>query len=164
MRTKGTAEQLLERRRRAIALLAGPGRTVAGVARELGVHRNTVAAWAALHAAGGDAALAVRPTPGRPRALTDARARRVVAWVLKGPKACGFETDLWTLPRVARVIEERLGVACDVDHLSRLMRGWGLSWPRPLPRALERDDAAVERWLARDWPRIKKKSAGSARG
>ena len=42
----------------------------------------------------------------------------------------------------------------------RLARAWGLSWQKPALRPLERDEAAVGRWLARDWPRVKKKSPG----
>ncbi|HEU4647434.1 MAG TPA: helix-turn-helix domain-containing protein [Gemmatimonadales bacterium] len=39
--------------------------------------------------------------------------------------------------------------------LRRLLhRGW--SPQRPVPRAKEREEALVEAWLRRDWPRIKK--------
>jgi transposase len=156
MRPEGTPEQLTRRRLGAVRQVVGAGRTQAGVAREAGVHPNTLCNWVKLFRAGGAAALAVKSPPG----LGKRQVADVVRQVLRGARACGFDTDLWTLPRIAKLIERRHGVRYDADHLSRLARAWGLSWQKPALRPLERDEAAVGRWLARDWPRVKKKSPG----
>lgn len=160
MRPNGTPQQLYERRREAVRQVVERKRPQVEVAREIGVHPATLCAWVRLYREGGAAALRVKTPPGRPPGLDEAQAADVVEHVLRGAKACGFDTDLWTLPRIARLIERRHGVAYDVDHLSRLVRSWGLSWQKPATRPIERDDAAIERWLKRDWPRIKKKSRG----
>lgn len=160
MRPEGTPEQLTRRRLGAVRQVVDAGRTQADVAREVGVHPNTLCNWVRLFRAGGAGALAVRSPPGRPPGLGRKQVADVVRQVLRGAKACGFDTDLWTLPRVATLVARRHGVRYDVDHLSRLARSRGLSWQKPARRAIERDEAAVGRWLKRDWPRIKKKSPG----
>jgi transposase len=51
----------------------------------------------------------------------------LVACLLKGATALGFGTDLWTCPRIARLIQERYGVHYHVDAIPRLMAGLGFS-------------------------------------
>jgi transposase len=135
--------------------------SIGDVAQDIGVHRNSLSGWIKLFRQGGDEALTVRTPPGRPSELSQTQVKDVVQHVLKGALACGFETDLWTLPRIARLIKQRHGVQYDPDHLSRLVRAWNLSWQKPRTRPVERDEKVIDRWLKRDWPRIKKKSAGS---
>jgi transposase len=76
--------------------------------------------------------------------------------LLKGAKAAGFDTDLWTCPRVAQLIEERFGVAFHVDHIGRLLKSLGWSPQKPTRRAVERDEERIRRWVKVDWPRVKK--------
>ena len=79
-----------------------------------------------------------------------------------GPAANGYGTDLWTLARVAEVIEEVTGVTYHPGHVWRVLRQMGWSRQRPARAAIERDDAAVEQWVNERWPRVKKTPA--ARG
>jgi transposase len=81
--------------------------------------------------------------------------------LLAGARASGFAGDLWTLARVAQVIEQHTGVAHHPEHVWRLLRGLGWSVQRPARGATERDDEAVERWVKEDWPRIKKGQPGA---
>jgi transposase len=76
--------------------------------------------------------------------------------LLKGAQAAGFETDLWTCPRVAEIIEQRFGVRYHVHHVSRLLHGLGFSPQKPVRRAVERDEAAIQQWVRSDWQRVKK--------
>ena len=80
-------------------------------------------------------------------------------------RAHGFATDLWTLDRVAEVIETQTGVRYHPGHVWKLLRdrlGW--SRQRPARQAIERDDEAVARWVAVEWPRIKRGLADAGRG
>ena len=90
----------------------------------------------------------------RPR-LSQAELEAVAQALRKGPEAFGFDTDLWTLARVAAVIEQLTGVAYHPGHVWRLLRRLGWSLQRPARRASERDEAAIARWRATEWPRIK---------
>jgi transposase len=51
----------------------------------------------------------------------------LAACLLKGAAACGFDTDLWTCPRIAELIRRRWGIAYHVDAVPRLMAGLGFS-------------------------------------
>ena len=106
----------------------------------------------------GDAGLALRPGRGRPAKLTGLQAREVLRWIKHG-SSCdfGFVTDRWTAPRVAAVIEDRLGVVMNPRSLNRWL-GWRGITPQIPPRApRERDDAVIAAWLHHAWPGIKKK-------
>ncbi|MFC5099576.1 helix-turn-helix domain-containing protein [Kibdelosporangium philippinense] len=64
-----------------------------------------------------------------------------------GPKANGFPTDMWTLARVAKVIEKVTGVRYSQTQTWTILRerlGW--SRQRPARRATERDQEAIDRW------------------
>ena len=159
MRPSGSPAQLEKRRVRAIALLQ-EGFTPVEVARRLGVDRRSVRRWRASHDAAGRDGLAARPASGRPSKL-DAKARSKLERVLmRGAEASGFATDLWTCPRVAKVIRREFGVRYHVDHIGRLLRAMGWSPQKPERRARERDEQAIRRWVKVDWPRIKKKRGG----
>lgn len=68
----------------------------------------------------------------------------------------GFETDRWTLRRIRVLIRVEFGVDYQAHYLARRLRRLGWSPPQPAVYARERDDALVQAWLRRDWPRIKK--------
>jgi transposase len=63
---------------------------------------------------------------------------------------------------VARLIEEHFGVSYHPGHVWRVMRLAGWSCQKPVRRAVERDEAAIEQWKKQKWPRIKKKPVPSA--
>ena len=86
-----------------------------------------------------------------------AKLRRMV---LRGPKACGFERELWTLPMVREFIQSEFGVEYHEDHLSRFMRRLGLSAQKPMARARERDEKAIKRFVEVEFPAIEKKRGG----
>ena len=156
MRPHGSPEQLERRRRKALELL-GQGYQPVEVANKVGVDRRSVRRWKAAYRKNGMQAIQAKPAPGRPPKL-DARARKKLERLLiKGAKASGFPTDLWTCPRVARFIKRHFGVDYHVDHIGRLLHSLGFSPQRPQRRAIERDEEQVRRWVKHQWPRIKKK-------
>jgi transposase len=159
----GRAKELERRRLRGLAMLKD-GLQPCEVARQLGVERRSVRRWkAAARGPGGREALRARPIPGRPSRLTQAQRQRLEAVLLKGALAAGFDTDLWTCARVAEVIDRRFGVRYHPDHVGRLLHMLGWSPQKPQRRAVERDEQAIQGWVRRDWPRIKKKPAAGAR-
>ena len=79
--------------------------------------------------------------------------------MVKGARAAGFATELWTCPRVAEWIEQHFGVSYHVDHVGRLLHSLGFSPQKPQRRAIERDEQAIEHWVEHTWARVKKKPA-----
>ena len=126
MRPKGTPIQLEQRRRRAIAMIRA-GRGVTEVARLLGVDPRSVRRWKAAHRRRGDSALDARAASGRPHNLNTRQREALRRRLIKGAKANGFTTELWTCPRIAELIEQRYGVRYHVDHIPRLIAALGYS-------------------------------------
>ena len=158
MRPKGSAAELEARRRLAVSLLEN-GCTCAEVAEMMGVDLSSVKRWKAAWKKGGVVALAAKRHPGRPPRLSPSQKRQLVNLLVRGPAKSGYQTDLWTCARVAEVIREKFGVEYHPDHVGRLLHALGWSCQKPEQRARERDEAAIARWRARHWPRLKKEPA-----
>jgi len=156
MRPTGSPEALERRRQRAVELLRQHLPPVE-VAQRVGVDRRSVRRWKAAYRKQGEGALRAKPAPGRPPRLSVPEKTELAAALLKGAKAAGFPTDLWTCPRVGQLIAHRFGVRYHVDHIGRLLRSLGFTPQKPTRRAIERDEAEIQRWLKEQWPRIKKK-------
>lgn len=107
------------------------GAGVCEVAERLGVSRVSVGKWKKAGAEG----VAARPKPPPPRKLSEAQLAELRGLLVAGPIACGFTTDCWTCPRVARLIADRFGVWYHPDHLSRLLRDLGFTPQNPVRRA-----------------------------
>jgi len=67
-----------------------------------------------------------------------------------------YKTQLWTLPRVAALIEHLTGVHYNPGHVWRVMGSLGFSCQRPERRAIERDEKAIRQWKRVQWPELKK--------
>ncbi len=150
----------LEKRRFQALILYRKGVTQADIARRLRVSRAAVCQWLKKARKKGQQALQRRPRPGRPPKLTAVQQRSLVKQLARGPERAGYTTQLWTAERIQRIVAERFGVRYHVHHVPKLLRQCGWSYQRPTGRAIERDEAAVQRWIQKDWPRIKKKPAG----
>jgi transposase len=149
-------DALRERRMRAVELFEA-GRRQADVVAELGVSAQTASRWHRAWQDGGRDALAGAARLGRTPRLSDEQLAEVETALLDEPKANGFGTDLWTLARIADVIERLTGVRYTLSQTWLILRqrlGW--TRQRPARRAVERDDTAIETWAKQDWPRIKR--------
>lgn len=151
----------LEVRRLKGAKLLARGVTKSEVARQLGVSRQTVAAWEQRLTEGGKAALK-RGTLGRPRELDVEQERELGKVLMAGALAAGFPTELWTLPRIGKIISERFGVEYSTGHLWHLLRRLGFSCQKPEKRATQRNEAEIVRWKRHTWPALKKKPSEKA--
>ena len=88
--------------------------------------------------------------------LSDKERKQLERILLKGPRKRGYRTELWTLPRIAEVIQPRFGVAYDPSSVWHILRKMDWSCQKPERRARERDEERIVRWRKQDWPRIKK--------
>src|SRR5215216_5799628 len=125
--------QAFEHIRMQAGALFAAGRSQAEVARELGVARQNVSRWHARWQAGGLEALASRGPTGPDPRLNDQQLH-------------------WTLARITTVIERLTGTRYHPGHTWKLLRRMGWRLQRPARRAIERDEQAIARWVAEDWP------------
>lgn len=161
MRAKRKSDEAVKRRVRAARLLQA-GRKPAEVAAMVGAPRQTVYRWREVLQAEGIDGLRNMSKGGRPALLGAEELMRLQVALLEGPTVHGFGTPLWTLKRVRVFIEREFGVHYSEVHVWRLLGQMGFSSQKPERRALERDEAAIEAWTKRTWPRLKKKPAERA--
>jgi transposase len=158
MRTIGPPAELERRRRLAVQRVVEGSYSTAEVADFLGVDPSSVRRWLAACRRHGPAGLAARPIPGRPPKLTPPQAKIVCRWLTDNPTDHGFPTELWTTGRLALLIEEEWGISLHPHYLAAWLRQRGYTPQRPRRVPREADQRAIARWLAEDWPRIKRKA------
>jgi transposase len=156
-RVRATTERASRQARRLqAAALFAQGVRPAEVARRLGVSKQSASRWHATWHHGGAEALASKGPSGVAPRLSDADLQRVAEALGQGASAHGFTGQAWTLRRIAQVVQRQTGVRHHVGHLWAILHqrmGWSVQ--RPVRRATERDEAAIQQWVAVKWPRIK---------
>ena len=133
------------------------------IADALGVSKGAVSQW--LHTARdrGVDALRSHPGPGHPGSLTPAQKCRIPEFLSHGAEAYGFRGDVWTCARIVEVVKWEFGVSYHKDHVSRLLKELGWTPQIPVTRAIQRDEAAIERWRTDVWPDLRRRAARERR-
>ena len=155
---------LKARRKRAAALFASGKHTQAEIARKLGVTRTSVHRWHLAWQENGRDGLRGTGRAGRKPRLDREDLKELDQALREGAVAHGFATELWTLPRVARVIERLSGVHYHPGHVWKILGAMDWTLQKPARRAKERNKRQILRWIAKDWPRVKKTLADSGPG
>jgi transposase len=127
------------------------------IADALGVSKGAVSQWLKRAREGGIEALRHCKPPGAPSRLTPEQRAQLPQLLAQGAQSFGFQGDLWTLPRVAEVVRREFGVSYDPSQVGRILKQCGLSLQKPLRRATQRDEAAIQRWKEERWPVLKKR-------
>jgi len=157
------AQVLKEMKRRRVkgARMLLRGEKAAQVARKLGVSRQSVMRWErALSEGGLDRLAQVGRRGGRFR-LSPQQLKELAGWLKQGALAAGYDTEMWTLPRVAALIQERFGERLVITSVWNTLRRMGFSPQRPSKLARERNEPAIKRWKSKRWPTLKKSRRGS---
>src|SRR5262245_15086993 len=144
-----------ERRLRAWALKA-KGWSQQKIAEALGVTAGAVSQWMRRGREGGEEALKSRPRPGAAPRLTAEQRAQLPVLLAEGAEAFGFRGDVWTAKRVTTVIRREFGVRYHPNHVGKLLRAAGWSVQKPMERASQRNEAAIEAWRTERWPALKK--------
>lgn len=158
-RREGTRERnlaVLEACRLRACELLEQGWSAVRVAEELGVAASTVYGWQRRWRQGGTDALRSTGSRGRACRLSDSQLGQLRRELLRGPKAHGYSTELWTLQRIGQVIWRLFKVRYTESAVWKLLRRMNWSPQRPARRAKERDEERIADWRAREWPRIKR--------
>ena len=133
------------------------GESREAVARTLRVTSRAIYRWLAAYRRGGWDALKAKPLAGRSPKLDGKKLQWIydtVTW--KNPMQLKFEFALWTREMVAELIRKKYGIALAANSVGRLLAQLGITAQKPLHRAMERDEALVQKWLKTEFPKIKK--------
>jgi transposase len=146
-------------RRKAVRAVREEHRPKVEVCRLFGVSRQALDNWLERFAAGGETALAAQrrgrpPTGGRLSPRQQAQLARQV--VDRCPDQIHLPFCLWTRAAVATLIERRCRVRVSVWTAGRYLARWGFTPQKPLRRAFEQDPEAVRRWLAEEYPALRR--------
>ena len=92
---------------------------------------------------------------GNGRHLTSRQEAQAFRWVCdRYPDQLRLPFALWTRRAVQELFRTKFDVAMPIRTVGLYLERWGLTPQRPSRRAYERDDAAVERWLRVEYPKI----------
>jgi transposase len=133
------------------------GMSQTAAARRFGASLRAVQKWVALDRAGGAPALTLRRRGrrGGHGYLTSALAARLRQTIVAQlPDQLGLPYYLWTREAVTQLITQERGVTPALTTVGQYLKVWGLSPQKPVRRAYERNEAAVTRWLATEYPAI----------
>jgi transposase len=132
------------------------------IAAALGVTEGAVSQWFKKAKRQGVEALRHQPAPGATPKLSPEQRAQLPALLNKGAEAFGFRGQVWTTERVAQMIEQTFGVSYHPAHCSRLLRNLKQSQQKPIQKATQRDDAAIQSWKDVHWDELKKSQKGTA--
>ena len=127
------------------------------VARSLRITPRAMYRWLAAYRQGGWGAVKAKPLAGRPPKLN----AQAMQWIYntvtqKNPLQMKFEFALWTRQMVAQLIKKKYGIKLAANSVGRLLAQMGITCQKPLQRAIEQDEALVQKWLKAEYPKIKK--------
>jgi transposase len=154
MRPKGTKQQLEIRRRVAMVLLQD-GWGVRQVARHVKASPGSVCRWRDALTRQGEAGLTAKRHPGSKPQLTPEQCQGLLDLLSQGAGAHGYRNELWTLRRIATLIERHFGVTYCPSGVWRVLHRLQWSPQKPARRARERDEVAIAQWHSHTWPQLK---------
>ncbi|HET8908234.1 MAG TPA: winged helix-turn-helix domain-containing protein [Ktedonobacterales bacterium] len=157
MSTKTPQLDWREGRRRRAWELNEQGWKQQDIATALWVPAGAVSQWLKCGREQGVEGLRRHPAPSPTPKLSAAQVAQLPALLEPGAEAYGFRGQVWTCPRVAEVIRRTFGVTYHPAHVSRLLHAARHSVQRPVARATQRNEAAIQAWWREWWPALEKK-------
>jgi len=132
------------------------GQTKGEVARAFGIDRGTLYRWVSRYERDGADGLYRKVGSGRPRKLEELSEEELREIALQPASAFQYETDLWTVGRLHRVISERYQVKVSKDTIWRRLREAGLTYQKPEREYYEADEEARQKWRRYEVPKIRR--------
>ncbi|CAG0927178.1 hypothetical protein TFLX_00411 [Thermoflexales bacterium] len=146
-----------EQRRFRAYELKHPGWKQNDSASALGVSKGAVSQWLRRAEPFGQCGLQARPHPGRPPELMADQKHLLPDLLSHGAEAYGFRGDVWTCPRIGKVIEWEWGISYPKSPVARLLKELKWTPQMPLLRASQRDEAIIATWRTEVWDELKKR-------
>ncbi len=155
---KLTHEQSEYIRKQAVRAVVKDKRSPEEVIKTFGLHRSNIYKWLKQHKEGGWKALESSTSAGRIPIVDDKEKKALSKLLMKNPLQLHFDFGLWTLQMVAEIILRKFNKEVSIWTVSRILHEIGYSKQKPLFRAYQQNPEQVEKWLAEDYPAIKKEA------
>lgn len=126
------------------------------VAIAFAIDRTTLFRWVQRYEAEGETGLHRKAGSGRRRKLEELCEEEIRSLVLKGALHFGYETDLWTVGRLRRVITEEFSMELSKNTVWRRLRDAGLTYQKPEREYYEIDEQSRKKWMRYEVPKIRR--------
>ena len=153
---RSISHEVLEAYRYRAIELYQKGKSVEEISFFFGIHRGSVSLWIKTWKERGKSALKSRKALGPEPKLNKEDKQQIISWLRKSAMRFGFETPLWDCKRVQTMIKKELNKSISISNLWETLRRWNLTPQKPEKEALEKNPAAVRKWLEEEWPKIEK--------
>ena len=130
------------------------GKSIEDISEFCGVHFTVVYKWIRVYKKNGLKGLKRRKAKGAEPKLNKEDKLLIVSWLRKSALEFGFETPLWDCKRIQTMIKRELNKSISISNLLENLRKWNLTPQKPEKEALEKNPAAVKKWLKEKWPKI----------
>jgi transposase len=149
-------EAMTEIRIRAVSRVQ-EGESPEVVIKSLGFARACIYEWLSKYTAGGWQALETKHAGGRVRKMTAKQIQWLYKTIVRGdPRQYRFSFALWTREIIRQLIKDKFSISLGLSSVTRLLRQLGLSCQKPIFKAWEQDHKAVQNWLKKTFPKIRK--------
>ena len=148
--------------RKTVIRLHSRGHKQSSICKDLGLRPATVCGWVSRYRELGDSGLKDK-TPGRitgqHRTLNPAQESRIRRDIIdKTPDQHKLPFALWNAKAVAAYIKQCFGILMPIRTVRLYLSRWGFTPQRPIKKAYEQQDKAVQGWLKNDYPAIVKRA------
>ena len=99
-----------------------------------------------------------RKQKGATSRLSEKQKEKLKKIIDDGATACGYPTEVWTLKRIAEVIEKEFGVHYNTTYIWQILDTMGYSSQIPMARAVEKNPEYVKEWLEKEYPQYVKEA------
>lgn len=130
------------------------GMRVKDIASGMRLNRSTIFGWMHKYREDGLESLQSTKAAGAPSSLKQTAIFRLIKMLRQPAQDHGFDSDLWTGPRVRILIRKKFGIKFHAKHMPRFLRRIGLVRKTPERRALEQNPRAVKYWQRHALPKI----------
>jgi transposase len=138
--------------------LAQAGWKQIDIAAALGVTKGAVSQWMKRSREGGREALLRHKAPGAASKLSSKQLAELPEILSQGAQSYGFRGEVWTHPRIAKVIQEIMDVKYHPNHIPRILKKIKWTRQKPRQRASQRNEMAIKHWCKVEWPKLRKQA------
>jgi transposase len=149
-------------RLRAVKVVVKDGRSCTEAAKLFGVARGTVSRWVSAYKGGNEVCLRKKKRGRRSQDMCYLKPYQCATIVNiirdRCPDQLKFPFALWTREAVRNLIETKFGLKLALNTVGNYLKKWGFTAQKPLRRAYQRQDSAVQKWLENTYPQIAQKA------